>query len=158
MRVGPVVPPDAPRGQPVAPPPKRCRHCGAESETFDSSCPNCGRSYGQRTGVTVAIIAAACAAAILLLGGCGLLIALGINAANDEIDKRSITRAQFNAIEPGQTEASVRAELGRPTSEKTFGQPPTHCIDYPQHDDGLFGLGEYRFCFRDGVLVRKAVD
>jgi hypothetical protein len=86
------------------------------------------------------------------------LVALGIRAVNDEIDKRSITRAQFSSVEPGRSEGSVRAELGEPTREKVFGQPPTTCIYYPQHEDGLLGLGEYRFCFQGNALVRKIAD
>lgn len=158
MRVGAVVPPDAPAGKPVAPPTKQCRHCGAQSETFEGSCPNCGRTYGTRPGVIAAIVAASCLAVILLLGGCVALIGLAVEEAGDEIDKRSITRTEFNSIEPGQSEASVRAELGKPTREKEFGQPPTRCTYYPQREDGLLGLDEYRFCFQNGGLVRKAAD
>ena len=158
MRVGPLVPADAPAGKPVEAPAKRCRHCGAESKTFDDKCPNCGRSYGTSPGVVAAIVAGGIVACLLLLGGCGLLIKAAVDKASDEIDKRAITQAEFESVKPGESEDSVRRRLGDPTSEKTFGNPSRTCIQYPQKGDGLLGLDEYRLCFVGGVLVFKRAE
>jgi hypothetical protein len=158
MRVGPVVPPDSPQGSPVGPPTKRCRHCGAESETFGDKCLNCGRSFGTSPGVIAAIVAGSIVAVILLLGGCGLLIAGAIDEVGDEIDEDSITRAQFDSVQPGDTEASVRKRLGDPLSEDTFAGKNLECIYYAQKDEGLFGLDDFELCFRNGLLVRKSFN
>lgn len=142
----------------MPPPTKHCGRCGADSETFDDSCPNCGRGYGTSPGVIAAIVAGSILVCLLLLGGCGLLIKAAVDEAGDEIDKRSITEAEFRSVKPGESEETVRARLGDPTSEKTFGAPPRTCIQYPQKGDGLLGLDEYRFCFVGGVLVFKTAE
>lgn len=156
MRVGPPAPADAAAGKPVEPPAKRCRHCGAESRTHDDRCPNCGRSYGSGPWVIVAAIVAAVISAILLLGGCAALIAVGLDAAEDEIDERAITRAQFDSVKPGDSEASVRAELGKPLSEDSYRKRGLTCLGYAEKDEGLFGIDEFELCFRNGVLVSKS--
>lgn len=158
MRVGPRVAADAPKGRPVAPPPKQCRHCSTQSETFAESCPSCGRSYGSSPGVIAAAIAAACVAVILLLGGCAVLFGLAVEKAGEELEDVGITRSQFNAVEPGASEASVRAQLGRPISTEELSTPGVKCIYYPQSGEGIVGLDDFQFCFKDGVLSSKRLD
>jgi hypothetical protein len=158
MRVGPYAPATAPKGKPVDPPAKRCRHCGAESRTFEDRCQNCGRKYGPGPGVVIAIVAAAIVGSILLLGGCALLLQSGIDAVEDEVDERAITKGQFDSIVPGDTESSVRIRLGKPLSEDTYANKDLECLYYAQRDEGLFGIDDFEFCFRDGVLVSKHAD
>lgn len=156
MRVGDYAPADAPKGSPVEPPAKRCRHCGAESRTHADRCPNCGRRYGSGPWVVVAAIAASLVTIVLLLGGCAALIAIGLDAAKDEIDERAITRAEFDAVKPGDSEAAVRAQLGKPLSEDSLRKRNLTCLQYAEKGEGVFGLDEFELCFRDGVLVRKS--
>lgn len=156
-RIGLVVPAGAPQGKAVPPPTKRCRHCGVESETFDQDCPNCGRSYGTSRSVIVAAVIAACLAGILLLGGCAVLVGVALNEAKDEIDESAITRAQYESIQLGVSERSVRARLGDPLSEESFNRPRLDCLYYARDDGGILDSWDFEFCFRGDVLYSKSV-
>jgi hypothetical protein len=158
MRVGPYAPPGAPADKPVDPPAKRCRHCGAESRTFGDRCENCGRKYGPGPGIVLAIVAASVVACILLLGGCALLLQAGIDAVEDEVDERAITKGQFDSIVPGDTESSVRIRLGKPLSEDTYARKDLECLYYAEKGEGILSIDDFEFCFRDGVLVSKHAD
>jgi hypothetical protein len=156
-RIGPAIEADAASGKPVSPPTKRCRHCGAESETFADACPNCGRGYGTGPGVIAAIIAGAVVALLLLLAGCGLLVAAVVDEVDDEIDERSITQAEFRSVPLNSTESQVRAALGTPIREsetKRGGE----CLYYAREGQGLFDINDFKLCFRDGALVSKSAD
>ena len=102
--------------------------------------------------------AAAVLASILLLGGCAALVVWGIDQAEDEIDESAITRQQFDAIPPGATEAEVRLRLGAPLSEDSYSGPRLDCIYYAQKGEGLLGVDDFEFCFRNGVLVSKSLN
>jgi len=156
--VGGIVAPDAAPGKPAPPPRKRCRRCGAEAETFENSCPHCGRSYGTSTGTVVAIVAGACVAAILLLGGCAVLIGLAVEEADEELDELGITPRQYRSIGPGTSERKVRDELGEPAFEDTLTSPALECLYYPEKGEGLLGIENYEFCFRNGRLYSKQAD
>ena len=97
-------------------------------------------------------------AVLLLLGGCAALIVVGVNEVEDEIDRAAITKAQYDLIDPGTPESVVRARLGDPISEESFNSPAVDCIYYAQKDEGLFGIDDFQFCFRDGVLDSKSFD
>jgi hypothetical protein len=103
-------------------------------------------------------VAAACLSVVLLLGGCAALVVVGVNAIEDEIDETAITKADYDLIEPGTPESVVRARLGDPLSEESFKRGRLECIYYAQKDEGLFSIDDFRFCFRDGVLVSKSFD
>jgi outer membrane protein assembly factor BamE (lipoprotein component of BamABCDE complex) len=136
MRVGPPTPEGAPKGKPIeAPEPKPTN-----------------------PWAIAAAIAAACLSVVLLLGGCAALVVVGVNAIEDEIDETAITKAQYDLIEPGTPESVVRARLGDPLSEESFKRGRLDCIYYAQQDEGLFSIDDFRFCFRDGVLVSKSFD
>ena len=155
LRVGPRVDLDADPSQPAQPPKRLCRHCGVQSETFADDCPNCGRGYGSLSGGAIAaIVIGSIVAAVLLLGGCGLLIKAGIDAANDQAEKTAISRAQYDSVAIGDDEARVRASLGEPAREKTNGV--TTCLFYGREGEGVFGEEDYRLCFVNGVLLSKS--
>ena len=136
MRVGPHTPPGAAKGKPIpAPEPK----------------PTNPWAIG-------GAIAAACVAVLLFLGGCAALIVVGVNEVEDEIDERAITKAQYDLIDPGTPESVVRARLGEPLSEESFRRRRLECVYYAQEDEGLFGIDDFQFCFRNGVLVSKSFD
>ena len=136
MRVGPLTPEGAPKSKPIpAPEPKP-----------------------PRPWAIAGAIAAAVIAIVLVLGGCAALVVVGINAAEDEIDETSITKQQYDLIDPGTPESVVRARLGDPLSEESFNRPRVDCIYYAQRDEGLFGIDDFQFCFRDGVLDSKSSD
>ena len=157
--LGPLVETGAAKSRKVPPPTKVCRHCRAQSETFDSTCPNCGRSYGITRGGVVAIVAASVAAAALLLGGCGALIVVGINEAEEEVDETSISRAQFESIPIGMPRDEVEQRLGDhwdERKEESIGGDRLRCIYYNKEDASVFDEDrEYGFCFIDGELVSK---
>jgi hypothetical protein len=158
LRVGAQVPPGAAAGKPVPPPKRLCGRCGVQSETFGDTCLNCGRPYGANRALIAVAIVGACIAVIALLGGCAALIAVGIEAAEDELDENAITRQQFQEIEPGASEASVRARLGEPSSEEELGRPRVNCIYDSQEGEGLSGLDDFQLCFAGGVLSSKSID
>ena len=97
-------------------------------------------------------------AVLLFLGGCAALIVVGVNEVEDEIDERAITKAQYDLIDPGTPESVVRARLGEPLSEESFRRRRLECVYYAQEDEGLFGIDDFQFCFRNGVLVSKSFD
>ena len=72
--------------------------------------------------------------------------------------RRAITKAQYDLIDPGTPESVVRARLGEPLSEESFRRRRLDCVYYAQKDEGLFGIDDFEFCFRDGVLVSKSFD
>lgn len=136
MRVGPQTPPGAAKGKPIPAP----------------------ESKPTNPWAIAGAIAAACVAVLLFLGGCAALIVVGVNEVEDEIDERAITKQQFDLIDPGTPESVVRARLGEPLSEESFNRPRVECIYYAQKDEGLFGIDDFQFCFRDGVLDSKSSD
>jgi hypothetical protein len=154
--LGPLVEAGSPRSRKVPPPTKVCSHCGAQSETFESNCPNCGRSYGLSRGGLIAIIAAACVAGVLLLGGCAALIVAGVNEVEEEQDAYEITREQFDSIQSGATRSSVEASLGEPYETDRFEESGLQvtCLYYPEKGEDVFSE-MIEFCFVGGRLDSK---
>jgi Protein of unknown function (DUF2510) len=136
MRVGPPEPPGAAKGKPIPAPERKPTSPWA----------------------VAAAIAAACLAILLTLGGCAALVVVGLNEAEDEIDETAITKEQYDLIDLGTPESVVRARLGDPLSEESFNRPPVECIYYAQKDEGVFGIDDFQFCFRNGVLDSKSAD
>ena len=136
MRVGPRTPEGAPKGKPIPAP----------------------ESKPTNPWAIAGAIAAACLAVLLLLGGCAALIVVGVNEVEDEIDERAIAKAEYDLIEPGTPESVVRARLGEPLSEESFRRRQLECVYYAQEDEGLFGIDDFQFCFRNGVVVSKSFD
>lgn len=156
--IGPRVAAGAARGKPVPPPTKVCRRCGAQAETFENTCPSCGRSYGYGPGAVIAVIAAACLAGLLLLGGCAALVGFGLDRLGDELDTTAISRREFNSIQLGSTQASVERRLGEPFDTRRLEEEPqgrVTCLTYNRGDEGLFELDTYELCFADGRLYSK---
>jgi hypothetical protein len=157
--LGPLVAADARRGKPLPPPTKVCPRCGAQSETFETSCPNCGRAYGLNRGAIVGIIAAGIGASLLFLGGCATLIVLGVNEAEEEVDETSISRAQFESIPIGASRGEVERRLGdfwNQRREESVGGDRLQCIYYNEEGSSVFDdEREFGFCFIGGELVSK---
>jgi len=155
-QLGPLVEQGAAKGKAVPPPTKVCRQCGAQSETFESTCPNCGKSYARTSGAVIAAIVAACLALILLIGGCaGLIVAI----TGELSEKYEISEAQFNSVQLNSTRDQVESRLGEPI-DRTHEKDPPHgevlCITYAEQDGGLFSLFDpYEFCFDEGRLYEK---
>jgi hypothetical protein len=148
----------------AAGPNRVCPHCGALSQTNASKCPSCGKGYKKRTGLKIA--AAIIAVGLVGIIGCSVLLVGGANEVADEIDaelaKNAITRAQFDALEIGMTQAEVRASTGKPPvdrqrfeSEGFLSEEPTtsSCIYY--NEAGGEFLEIYQLCFDEGKLTSK---
>lgn len=154
--VGPKVEQGAAKGKAVPPPTKVCRHCGAQSETFEPACPNCGKGYGHVSGWAIAGIAAASIVLILFLGGCAVLFAAIGSKVGDE---NSISERQFDSIQTGSSIGSVEGRLGEPFDRFHENDPPQGrvlCITYTQDDGDLFDIfNPYEFCFANGLLYEK---
>jgi uncharacterized protein DUF2510 len=155
LTMGPQIAADAPKGKVVPPPTKLCRHCGAQAETFEGNCPNCGRAYGQSSGPIIAAIAAACVLLILLLGGCAVLIGAVLEEA--DLDDEAISRREFESVRIGTTEAAVRARFGRPleTTEIETGRRRATCLYYDDADQEFDEDDYFELCFADGKLYAK---
>ena len=105
--------------------------------------------------------------ALLGIGGCVACVAIvgtGVNEASKEIDeelnKSSITKDQFNSIELGTSQSAVIEELGPPADKQTFEnegvldkEPQgSSCIYYNEADDFA---SSYQFCFTESKLDSK---
>jgi Protein of unknown function (DUF2510) len=153
-QLGPLVEEGAAKGTAVPPPTKVCRHCGAQSETFDSSCPSCGKAYQRSTGLIIGIVAA-CLGSIVLLGGCAVLFAVVVDDL--EIDDGEIEQREFESVKVGDTEGEVRARLGDPsdTSEIEDRRGRYRCLYYDDEDEPFEEDAYFEFCFIDGKLFFK---
>lgn len=94
---------------------------------------------------------------LLLVGGCVALIGAGVDEADDEAEETAITKAQFEAVEVGSTEAEVRKELGGEDDRQQFGgkRAGESCLYYGQKGEGIAGTSSYQFCFEGGELRSK---
>lgn len=145
---------------PVAPT-KICPHCGTQAQTADKKCPNCGKKYKKHTGLK--IFAAICLAGLVLTVGCALLIGGAVNSVNKEANKHAITKAQFDSIAQGTSEAEVKKTLGDPADRQQFEQQDafnnqpqgSSCIYYAKKGEDLLGFPSFQFCFTEGNLDSK---
>jgi len=153
-QLGPLVDEGAAKGTPVPPPTKVCRHCGAQSETFDSNCPNCGRAYKRNTGVIVGIVAA-CLGSIVLIGGCAALFAAVVD--DIEIDDGAIDQREFESVKVGDAEARIRTRFGDPsdTSEIEDKRGRYRCLYYEDEEREFEEDAYFEFCFAHGELFSK---
>jgi len=146
--LGPETGEEAPLNRALEPPAKVCPRCAAESNTFESSCPNCGRSYKRPTalkliGISVAVV-------LLSVGGLGACFALGAS----DLASSTITEEEFDAVAIGTSRDEVERELGDPYD--TFEIEGGECITYTKEGD-LFG-DWFDLCFdRAERLVFKDV-
>ena len=148
--VGPRVEPGSTPDAPVPPPTRVCRRCAARTETFAAKCPNCGRPYGQLP--LWQAIAVAIAAGLLTLGGCGACVIAGVKGVEDELDRYAISRAEYEAVPAGATQAQVERRLWAPyLRDRVAG---LDCITYNDEGGSVF-RDQYEFCFRDGRLVSR---
>lgn len=145
----------------VTPPTKVCPHCGTQAQTAEKKCPNCGKGYKKRTGLK--IFAGICLAGLVLIVGCAVLIGSAAKDVSDEAQKHSITKAQFDAVQQGTTQAALEKQLGTPEDsqefeQKGFGQNApqgSSCIYYNEKGKGLFEGSSFQFCFTEEKLDSK---
>jgi hypothetical protein len=148
----------------VTAPTKVCRKCGAQSQTFDKKCPNCGKKYGRRRGgTTLKIMLGVFLGGCLLIAGCVALIAGGVDDATKEQDKTAITLSEFRSVKLGTREGVVREQLGRPGNRQEFeseipeleSRSSSSCIYYNEKGKDLFEGRSFQFCFDEGKLTSK---
>jgi hypothetical protein len=157
--VGPEVDPATAaglgKGRPVPAPAKTCPHCGVESETFEGTCPSCGKSYERRKAIRAAVIAAV--ALLVLVGGCGALIAL-----TDDLDSDSVSEAEYDSVAQGESLTAVETRFGDPADREEFEQSiggrvvEGECLYYYQEGTDSFDEEYFQFCFDDGTLYLKS--
>jgi Protein of unknown function (DUF2510) len=149
--LGPQVPEGTARGKSIPPPTKVCPHCHAQAETFETTCPNCGRAYGMNRGVIAGIIGATVAVLVLFVGGCVAFVAV----VDDLEIEGEISRSEFESVQIGTTETTIRDRFGSPADtsdvEETGGA--YKCLYYD--DDDFDEDDYYEFCFRAGTLFSK---
>lgn len=152
-QLGPPVEEGAAKSKAVPPPTKVCRHCGAQAETFDSTCPNCGRSYRISTGMVIST-SAGVIVLVLFLGGCFAAL-----SALDEFDPddETISRAEFDSLEIGTPQTTVESRLGDPasTSEIEQGRRSYTCVYYDDEADRFDEDEYYELCYFQGRLFEK---
>jgi len=67
----------------------------------------------------------------------------------------AVTADQFRQIPTGVAEGEIRYELGKPAAERQ--EDGEDCLDYRESEgEGIARPRMFRFCFRDGTLVRKS--
>ncbi|WP_314409034.1 histidine kinase [Streptomyces kroppenstedtii] len=105
-------------------------------------------------------VALGCAVtAVALIVGVIAIGAWGLTALWDEFESGTISADTYESVKVGDTEKNVKSRLPGGSSVLTDGQekqgPPlpegATCSHYLDAEDDLV----YRFCFRDGKLVRK---
>lgn len=100
----------------------------------------------------------------VLIGGCAVLIGAGVNEAQKESDKTSITVQQYGEARTGTSRTAIEARFGEPQSQQDVqaegikGIPDSDfqqsCIYYNRKGQ-LASL--FQFCFDgDGSLTSKA--
>jgi hypothetical protein len=112
------------------------------------------------------VVGSVALACILFVGGCTTVLVLAVRDAvreqSAEQRKHAITRAQFDAVQLGQTKEAVIAALGKqPQNVQEFlrkagvnaDEIKSSCIYYNQVG-AEFGA-RYQFCFEQGVLTSK---
>jgi len=150
--------------EPVAftPPTKICPHCGAQAQTIDKRCPNCGKKYKRR--IFLKIVLAVFVGGLLLIGGCAALIGGAANEVDKELKKQqsehSITNAQARSISLGTPRREVESRFGRPgdvQEGENAGLGSDSCIYYNVRNGDI--LDSWQFCFdgagRNGTLSSK---
>jgi outer membrane protein assembly factor BamE (lipoprotein component of BamABCDE complex) len=94
------------------------------------------------------VVAALTVALALALAGCG-------DTQGDAGGGSAVTADQFRQIPTGVAEGEIRYELGEPAAERQEGGED--CLDYHESKgEGIARPRMFRFCFRDGTLVRKS--
>jgi hypothetical protein len=151
-------------GSAVVPPTKVCPHCGAQAQTFEAKCPHCKKKYKRRRGrgVTKGCLSVVLGGLVLIVI-VTVIIAAGVNQANNEHKATGIAPAQFAHERLGRSQSQVEADLGKPdnsqqfTSRGVFTKAPENssCIYYHEKGYALFEGKSYQLCFENGKLSDK---
>lgn len=163
-QVGPQLAAGSDPAKPLEAPTKLCPHCGAQSQTLASKCPHCGKGYAKRSGLKV--LAGIVAGGLVLIAGCAGCVALigsGVDEAEDEAQEHAISKAEFDSIEIGTTQAQVEKRLGVPEDSQEFEQKGfgnnapqgSSCIYYNETGKDLFEGESFQFCFTEEKLDSK---
>jgi len=97
----------------------------------------------------------------LLVVGCTALVAGGLNTKSED----GITRAQFNAVKQGTSQAAVEKNLGEPESAQQFENSipelkitsRSSCIYYPEKGRKILEGSSFQLCFDSRRLTSKNV-
>ena len=144
-------------------PTKVCPHCSAQNQTVLSRCPSCGKKYKKGGAFkTFAIVAGAIILTfVVAIVGCAALIGAGVDEAEDDAQEHAITRAEFNSVDQGTSQAQIEERLGEPDDSQEFenkfgGQVQgSSCIYYNEEGKELFEGASFQFCFTEGKLDSK---
>jgi hypothetical protein len=145
---------------------KVCPHCGAQAQTLDMKCPNCGKKYKKKSPV-LKILLGIVLLMVLVVGGCTALFAAGVNEAVSELNEQqaasAISQETFDGIQIGATRADVDAAVAPavPQNAQEFTQEGvldeaqinSSCI-YFNRQGGEFG-DVFQFCFEGDRLTSK---
>jgi hypothetical protein len=145
---------------------KVCPHCGAQAQTLDMKCPNCGKKYKKKSPV-LKILLGIVLLMVLVVGGCTALFAAGVNEAVNELNEQqaasAISQETFDSIQIGATRADVDAAVAPavPQNAQEFTQQGvldeaqinSSCI-YFNRQGGEFG-DVFQFCFEGDQLTSK---
>jgi hypothetical protein len=147
-------------------PVKVCPHCGAQAQTLEMKCPNCGKKYKKKSPVLKILLGIAILM-VLIVGGCTALVGGAVNEAvesyNAEQAKSAISQEVFDGIQLGATRAQVDAAVAPavPQDAQEFTQEgvldeaqiSSSCI-YFNREGGKFG-DIFQFCFDGDSLTSK---
>ena len=103
--------------------------------------------------------------AILLIGGCAVLLGAGANEAVKEIDRQqqanSITQQQYRSTKTGTTQKTIEKRFGEPSDAQEFetdipeldAKSKSSCVYYNRRGGEIGDI--YQFCFDEGKLTSK---
>jgi len=146
--------PTPPTPPEVIAPTKLCQQCGAQAQTFDAKCPNCGKPYKAKKPRTVLkVMLGVALVGCVFIVGCVALIGGAANEASKSITKEqnsnAITNSQARSVKLGTTRRDVESRFGKPksTQESTNqGLGSDSCIYYNIKNGQL--LDSWQFCFQ----------
>lgn len=147
-------------------PVKVCPNCGAQAQTVDMKCPNCGKKYKKKSPV-LKILLGVVILLVLIVAGCTALVGGAVNEAvnsyNEEQAASAISRETFDAIQIGATRAEVDTAVAPAVPQNTQeftqegvldeAQISSSCI-YFNLEGGEFG-DILQFCFDGDRLSSK---
>jgi hypothetical protein len=134
---------------------KICPHCSVATRTDAADCPNCGKPYARRAGISWPgwRLWMAVPIAIVAFGGAFGITKLvaGDDSSEGELPTSGITFEQGRGVELGITESQFDRQFDVPpvSTDQKDTRPPQTCRTYALTDQP----GTYEFCFADGKLV-----
>ncbi len=112
----------------------------------------------RRGGTFLKVVLGVIVGSLIIIGGCTALIGIGLNSKSD----KGITRAQFDAVPQGTSQADVETQLGKPENAQQFENKipgldtsKSSCVYYQEKGKKILEGNSFQLCFDGGALTSK---